>query len=80
MNRYTTKFFCTCPFNKARIEYHLTIETQRVISVEELLELLSTVYAEGMHELMADDLYQRFGGVQTLRAFHHGVEIETVRP
>jgi hypothetical protein len=80
VNRYSTTFFCTCPVNKARVEYHLTIETTQVISVEELLELLATVYADGFHELMADDLYQRFGGTQTMRAFHHGVTIETVRP
>lgn len=80
MNRYSTTFFATCPVNKARVEYHLTIETSRVISVEELLELLGTVYAEGFHELMADDLHLRFGGTQTLRAFHHGVTIETTRP
>ena len=31
------------------------------------------------HENIADMLFEKFGGSQRLRAFHHGVEIETVR-
>jgi len=79
MNTYKTKFFSVCPVNKARIEYHLTIVTGEVIGEEELLEVLGTIYAEGFHEPMADDLHKRFGGIQTLTAHHHGVEITTVR-
>lgn len=80
MNRYSTEFFATCPVNKVRVHYHLAIETDQIISVEDLLERIKTVYAEGFHELMADDLHQTFGGTQTLTAYHHGVNIETVRP
>ena len=79
-NTYKTRFFSVCPINKARIDYQLTIETDKVIGVEELLTLLGGYYSEGFHELMADDLFERFGGKQTLTAHHHGVDIETVRP
>ena len=79
MNKYKTKFFSVCPVNKARIEYHLEIETKEIIGAEELLEALGTIYAEGFHEPMADDLHERFGGRQVLTAHHHGVDIETVR-
>lgn len=80
MNTYSTTFFCVCPVNKVRVQYHLKIETTAIVSVEELLERLTTVYADGFHEPIADDLHATFGGVQTLRAYHHGVVIETVRP
>lgn len=80
MNTYRTEFFALCPVNKTRVHYHLKIETDQIISVEELLEHLATVCAEGFHELMADYLYETFGGTQILVAYHHGVEIETARP
>lgn len=80
MNRYKTEFFSECPVNKVRVKYDLLIETEKTISVEELLGLFADYYASGFHELMADDLYKRYGGRQTMKAFHHGVEIETVRP
>lgn len=79
MNIYETQFFATCPVNKVRVHYHLRIETGNVIAVEELLERIATVYADGFHELMADDLLATFGGKQILKAHHHGVDIETVR-
>ncbi len=78
MNRYTAKFFSTCPVNGARIEYTLTIETMRLISVEDLLERLEAVPV-ALHEEIADHLLEIFGGKQTLVAYHHGVTIETTR-
>lgn len=79
MNVYTTTFFCKCPVNKVRIQYDLTISTTSMISVEELLEHIEKFYADGFHELIANDLHARFGGHQILKAFHHGVNITTIR-
>ena len=80
MNTYRTEFFAACPVNKVRVRYHLKIETDQIISVEELLARIATVCAEGFHEIMANDLHETFGGTQTLVAYHHGVDIETTRP
>jgi hypothetical protein len=79
MNIYQTEFFAKCPINKIRIHYRLRIETEKIIPVEELMSRIETVYAEGFHELMADDMHERFGGRQVLKAHHHGVDIETIR-
>lgn len=78
MNAYTTEFFCTCPNNQIRIRYKLRIETREVLSVEKILAAVELV-DEGYHEEVADQLFARFGGVQTLIADHHGVTIETTR-
>lgn len=78
MNAYSTEFFAQCPNNGARIKYSLRIETASVVSVEEILAAVDLI-DQKFHEEIADDLFGRFGGRQTLRAHHHGVDIETVR-
>lgn len=78
LNTYSTTFFCNCPNNGIRIEYALTIETREVFRVEEILAVVDE-YNEGFHEEIADSLLERFKGVQTLIANHHGVIIKTVR-
>lgn len=79
MNIYTTKFFARCPVNRARIEYELKIQTGNVIQVEDIIDFVETL-SEGYHEDVADKLLTRFGGSQVLKAHHHGVDIETIRP
>lgn len=78
MNAYTTEFFAACPNNGIRIKYRLRIETRQVLSVEEILAALDAT-DEGYHEEIADAMAERFGGVQTLTAEHHGILIETTR-
>lgn len=41
--------------------------------------LAATSTATGLHEEIADHLKSKLGGCQTLRAYHHGVSIETRR-
>lgn len=77
-NTYTVRFFADCPNNGARIEYSLCIVTQEVLRVEEIIEA-TKAHDEGYHEDIADDMFDRFGGEQTLSADHHGVHIETYR-
>lgn len=78
MNKYTVNFFAKCPVNHVRVEYFLTIFTDKTIKVEMLLESISQ-YDDWYHEDIAEDLIFNFGGKQELKAFHHGVHIETFR-
>lgn len=77
MNRYRHRFTVACPNNAVPVEYDLTIETRRTIMVEEIVKACRVDQA--FHEALADTLLHAFGGRQTLRAHHHGVDIETVR-
>lgn len=79
MNIYTATFFAKCPVNGARITYSLAIHTGHVIKVEDMTGYLDALDS-GLHEDIADGLLARFGGSQILKAEHHGVHIETIRP
>jgi hypothetical protein len=80
VNTYTAEFFAKCPANAARVKYTLTIETTEMLMVEDInAALLRDEFREGYHEQMADRLAQLLPGRQTMRAFHHGVSIETTR-
>lgn len=78
MNTYATKFFARCPTNGVRIEYALTIRSEAMIQVEDIIAAVSEL-TNGFHEKFADALAAQFGGNQTLVADHHGVTITTVR-
>lgn len=77
MNVYRYEFVVACPNNDVRVRYTLRIEKADKIMVEEIVAActLDSAY----HEDLADKLHARFGGRQTLVAYHHGVWIETVR-
>lgn len=78
MNAYSTEFFANCPNNGVRIKYRFRVETPETLSVESIVSAVEAI-DEGFHEEIADELLERFGGVQTLVADHHGVTIETTR-
>jgi hypothetical protein len=78
MNIYTQPFRAKCPANGRAVDYVLTIESPRMILVEEIQEHVAKL--EGYHEDFADALWERFGGRQTLTAHHHGTDVETIRP
>jgi hypothetical protein len=78
MNKYETRFTNNCPTNGLTINYHLVIEYDRKILVEDLTKFLNEMMPT-YHETIADKLVERFGGKQTLRALHHGVLITTER-
>lgn len=78
MNAYTVEFFAKCPTDQARIKYKLRIESRAMLMAETIIDALELI-EEGYHEEIADDLLNRFGGMQTLVAEHHGVLIETTR-
>ena len=78
-NTYTRQFIVHCPNNGIPILYTFSLTTDgERIPVEDIV-MATTSIREGFHEVIADVLYERFGGHQTLRAFHHGVDIETIR-
>lgn len=78
MNIYRHNFVCACPNNGFAIVYSLQIETDRVIYVEHIVTA-AALHKQAYHEAIADDMHARFGGRQTLKAHHHGVDIETRR-
>lgn len=78
INVYHTTFMAACPNNGIQISYDYTIETQAMILVEDIIEEVRGIDA-GYHEAIADRLYRRFEGRQTLVAHHHGVDIRTLR-
>lgn len=78
MNIYRTSFYANCPTNGVRILYSLQISTREIIPVEQIVSAVESI-SEGFHEEIADELLQKFGGMQKLEAEHHGVHIETLR-
>lgn len=78
MNAYSIKFFANCPNNGIRIEYHLRIESETTIRVENIITEVERV-EDQFHEEIATQLAQALPGKHTLTAAHHGVLIETTR-
>lgn len=78
MNIYRHQFVSHCPNNGQHIIYALEIESAEVIHVEHIVTV-ANLLANSFHEDIADELHERFGGRQTLRAHHHGVDIESRR-
>lgn len=78
MNIYRYQFVAHCPNNGRPIMYSLEIETSEVIHVEHIVTACA-LFESAFHEEIADALSERFSGKQTLKAHHHGVDIETRR-
>jgi len=78
MNIYTQRFRAICPANGRSVDYVLTIESARMIMVEDIQKATGSL--TGYHEDFADALFREFGGRQRLVAHHHGTDVETVRP
>lgn len=78
MNIYRYQFVTTCPVNGEQIIYKLEIQVGSKILVEHI-KTACALHKSGYHEDIADDLHQRFGGLQTITANHHGVDIESKR-
>ncbi len=78
MNKYEISFVVLCPVNNKPITYCLKIEILEKIMVEDLFNFCASQPAQ-FHEELADELSIKFGGEQTMTAFHHGVLITTER-
>lgn len=78
MNIYRYRFVAACPANGEQIVYQLELKAQSKILVEHI-KTACALHKSGYHEDIADDLYQRFSGLQIITANHHGVDIESRR-
>lgn len=79
MNIYRHQFICTCPANKQPIIYELEVRSQKMIYVEKI-GVACQMWQQEYHEKIADALEKQFPDTyQVLKAWHHGVEIETQR-
>lgn len=76
MNCYSYTFVSACPNNGEAIIYTLEIMTPERIMVEHI-KTACAMHKKAFHEDIAADLHQRFGGLLTLKANHHGVQIAT---
>jgi len=79
MNIYRHRFTRTCPNNGAAIAYELEIKSDEIIMVERIVRVVRTIAPSAYHESIADALAMRLPGLHTIRAHHHGVDIETIR-
>lgn len=77
MNIYRTRFNSRCPENGDIINYELEIQSRETLMAE-WIERAAAVESS-LHEVLADALFKRFGGRQSLKARHGSVEIETIR-
>lgn len=77
MNTYRYTFVAACPANGEQIVYSLALQHKDKVLVEHI-KTACALHRDGYQEDIAVDLHARFGGTLTLRAMHHGVEIETV--
>ncbi|MHC8386816.1 hypothetical protein ACYZTM_01845 [Pseudomonas sp. MDT2-39-1] len=78
MNIYRHTFTAVCPGDGETIVYSLEIRSLTMIRVEHI-KTAAALIKSGWHEQIADELADRFGGDQFIKAVHQGVEIETVR-
>jgi len=81
MNSYFKKFLVKCPNDSDSIEYTLTIESDHMIMVEDINEVLETFTKSEtgeFHEDMALFIHNEITGRQVLTATHQGVRVRTV--
>lgn len=83
MNIYRQQFTAPCCNNGISVVYQLEIKKHDadVVMVEDIQAACveASALPKPYHENIADFMFQRFGGVQTIRAHHHGTDIETRR-
>ena len=78
VNVYSFRFKAVCPADGQLIEYEAEIASKAMIRVEAINAVVEGIKS-GFHEKIADELWERFGGQQAIRAVHQGVEITTTR-
>jgi hypothetical protein len=82
MNTYRHQFIARCPKNGKQIVYNWEIHAMRTIHVEHIVMAVEQWIGPNgdFHEVIADRFAGQFPNTrQTLKAHHHGVDIETVR-
>lgn len=79
MNTYEKQFIAKCPNNGEMILYQFRLEVKNRMVMVEHINTACALHKTGYHEDIANALFERFGGVQTLKARHDGVDITTER-
>lgn len=81
LNEYRQRFAAPCCVNGLPVSYELTIWTADLVMVEEIQAAVAAAAAlpQPYHETMADYLADRLGGLQVMRAHHHGTDLVTRR-
>lgn len=77
-NFYKTRFEALCPADGEAITYSAQIAVEKMLRVEDINTFTASI-REGFHEAIADILFERFGGLQCVKAEHQGVQITTFR-
>lgn len=77
MNIYRHQFVSKCPVNLDAIIYSLEIQKNDFIPAEAIEKACKVEMT--LHENLANNLFEEFGGKQVLKAVHGRVEIETIR-
>lgn len=79
MNIYRHQFVVQCPANSKPIIYELEVQSAHMIHVEKIV-IACQMWQQEYHEKIADSLAYQFPNTrQTLKAHHHGVDVETRR-
>jgi hypothetical protein len=77
MNIYEYPLVCKCLVDNKSIRYQIKIETPDQLMAEDLIGFQFD--DPNIQESIADALYDRFGGTQTIVGVHSGVKITTRR-
>lgn len=77
MNQYTIKFSATCPNDGAVIQYTMVVESNETIMVEDLIRSVRDL--TDYQEIIADSLFEQFGGKQIITGIHQGIKVVTRR-
>lgn len=78
MNIYQYQFPVICPNNGEKIDFNLCIESKKTVFVEQIKDFLASRKV-AFQEDLAEELYLKFSGRQTIKAVHHGILITTIR-
>lgn len=79
MNIYEIEFVSRCPNDGTDVTYYLEIISNQMIMLEDINELIVGKFKVGFHEQIADELFAKFGGKQSIMAKHKLGRIHTIR-
>lgn len=74
---HTFEFSAKCPVNDGQDIYQCSVQTDRLIPVEDILEVTDSYAEKRMyHEHICQELANKLGCVVTIRGKHSGVQTE----
>jgi len=79
MNKYEFKFEASCPNNSNKDYYHIEMESDSIIQVEDIHRFLSEISKPIYQEEFTDLLSENFAASITVVGFHQKIKITTKR-